>query len=196
MRELLESVALIAILTVVAIFLGYWTMGFVGIMMRSDVEVQINPSIFSGEYNIGVLNELSHFSIYVKNNSNVTREISVVILSEDSPVDESTFEVLSESTKNLTLTQKLSYIGNWVVKVADKDIGVVDSYSFITVKNEIDATIQINALKNIERSQKTASDSNAISFCSLIVSLSSLAISAVALYYSRKEKNTEMASKT
>jgi len=72
----------------------------------------------------------------------------------------------------------------------------VDSYSFITVKNEIDATIQINALKNIERSQKTASDSNAISFCSLIVSLSSLAISAVALYYSRKEKNTEMASKT
>jgi hypothetical protein len=92
------------------------------------------------------------------------------------------------TSENVTIYQALTQTGDWCITAG------YQSYAFITVTNNIDATLQINALNNIQtykdiadRSNTAANQSNAISAVSLVSSFGALIVSILSYRTKRKE---------
>lgn len=179
--KVVTTTILVAILIVAVSAVGYWMLG-VGV---PSLEVNIDPRIYSANNNIGVLNEEATFRVSLKNNGDYTRETTINITAEDSTLVNTTVNVDPKSGKNQTITQKLIYPGTWIIRVLSEDQETLDSYSFITVTNSIDADMQINALSNVQDIKNSSTVSNIIALLSLGVSIAALTVS---VYVRQKRK--------
>lgn len=185
----MAAVIMVAISIVATIGVAYFFLGLTSLV--PSLEVNIDPRIYSVNSNIGVLNEEATFRVSLKNNGNYTREITTTIAAEDSVLVNTTVDVDPESAKNQTITQKLIYPGTWIIRVFSEDHETLDSYSFITVTNSIDADMQINALSNVQDIKNSSIFSNIIALSSLAVSIAALTVSVLHIRQRpRKQKET------
>lgn len=175
------SVAAIAALIIVILImvsmclLGGWIQG-----PEPDVEAYIDPGIYAPNHNIGVLNEEAVFNIVIKNNLNHTTEVTVIVGEEDDVLVNKTVNMEPESSRDLSLTQKLISTGLWTIRVLDEHERVVESYSFVSVINDVEADMKINQRHDIQFNKNLAILATTISALSLFVSM-------VVAIYTRKQ---------
>lgn len=199
MSPVVASIILIAVTVAVSIAIAVWMGALTALTVTTvpEVEVRITPDIYSPNCNIGVLNDIGVFHFEVKNNSNENKTITIMIDTDQGTLVNAELRVQAASENSTTITQKLVYPGSWVISAHSEDQKLIDSYSFMTLTNDIDAEIQTNVLKQIQEATNTAHQSNNIAFASLITST---AISSVTLivtlavpYFRRKKRITKKA---
>jgi len=156
-----------------------------------DLVVAVDAGIYSVNNNIGVLNEDAVFDISIENYVNSSRTINLVIDAGQQVLLNETVVIEALSSKNLTVTQRLIFLGLWTIKFyEDKEISdiqqfssdkeIVGGYSFVTVVNEAEADMRITQLNNIKLNTN-------LSIFAIFISILSVVVSAVHVMYARKQ---------
>jgi len=192
LSPVVATVILIAVTVLVSIAIAAW-MGALTVGITSAMEVNITPNIYSDTHNIGVLNENAVFVINIKNKSSELKNITILITTQEGNLFNEEISVKEKSENTTIINQKLLCVGSWIVKVLSMDSAIIESYSFVTVTNGIDADIQINALNNIQDAKNSAVTSNIIALLSLFISSTISIIALVFSIRSSRHKKGELA---
>ncbi len=118
-----------------------WSCVYLTTNKTSDFEGTIIPKMQYSNYSIGILNEEATFDFSFKNLSNSTFLVYVTLENEKENTGVSTFLMMPHSLKNFTLTEKLEYTGNYVIKATTSSGKTIVSYSFVTLTNRTDADL-------------------------------------------------------
>jgi hypothetical protein len=175
-----------AIMIVIALVLSIFAFGLMGITTSNPVI--INPTIYSPNDNIGILNEQATFNITIHNSHKENLEVKIQISGDGNVIVNDTHIIPPESTDNEVIVQKLSYTGLWVVRVLSQDPKIGETYSFTTLTNNVEADGQIYALKNTQNQQDLSTYAIIISVAGLI---SSVAISCLSYFKPRKRLESD-----
>jgi hypothetical protein len=153
-------------------------------LISPALTASIKARIYSPDNNIGVLNEEGIFNITIQNHVNIPRTFTVIIDADGHMLLNETITTEAMASRNLTITQKLIFTGLWTIKLQENG-RIIDSYSFITLTNKVEADMQINQLNNMKFN-------NTLSLVATIVSLLSLGVS---IYTTVKQRRTSKHSK-
>jgi hypothetical protein len=170
------------ILIAVAVAVGIATAAWMGLLtftfIADEMDIRVDAKLYSADQNIGVLNEIASFLVAIKNNSNSTRALNIVVNAEEHAVLNETVVAGPMSSRNVTITQKLTLLGLREIQVL-KDKKLADSYSFLTAVNEAEADMKITQLENIRLN-------NNLSIAALTISIISVAVSIAGVISERK----------
>jgi len=182
-RGISKTIANVAVLIIITVILAVLTAAWMGIQHYRPFGVTITPTIYSSENNIGVLNELAIFKMKIWNELPTPEDLEITVTANDEVILNKTITIDANSSRNETVTQKVSNIGMWIVRANHKQ-ETIDSYSFKTLTNTIEADIEIEALENI---RKSANESSII----LLVGIGGLIVGIITiiLKYRKKDKN-------
>lgn len=186
LSAVVAAIILISVTIVVSIVVAAWmgalTFSFIG----GDLAVKINARIYSANHNIAVLNEEAVFDIAIENNVNSTRKIDVLVGADEYVLFNETIVIEPVSSKNLTITQKLIFLGLWTIQFFEdrrifdgEDKEIVGGYSFITVVNKAEADMKITQLDNIKLDMT-------LSIGAIIISILSAIVTIINVMYTRK----------
>lgn len=154
----------IVVVIVLAILTCLFT-GWIGPAFTTSIKAQI----YSPDNNIGVLNEEGVLNITIQNHSNMPRTFTIIMNANGHILLNETITIEAMGSRSLTITQKLLFTGLWMIELKENE-RIIDSYSFITLTNKVEADMQINQLNNMKFN-------NALSLVATIISLISLGVS-------------------
>ena len=171
-NRVVEAIILIAVTVAVSIAVAAF-MGALTITFSTGIE--INPQIYSVDYNFGVLNENAVFDISIENSLNESRKFNIVVSAEENEVYSEPIEIIGLEKRNIIINQKLLFSGLWTIKIFEEN-KIIDSYSFVTLINKAEADLKITQMDNINFN-------NNLSSISLIVSVSTLILGILSFWY-------------
>jgi flagellin-like protein len=178
LSPVVAAIILIAVVVAVGIATAAWMGALTFTFITEEMEIRVDVRLYSVDQNIGVLNEVASFFVAIKNNSNSTRAVDIVVNAEEHVVFNETVVIEPMSSRNVTITQKLALLGLWEIQVF-KDKKLADSYSFMTVINEAEADMKITQLENIRLNTN-------LSIAALTISIISVAVSIASVISERK----------
>ena len=135
---------------IITIILSLSTAMWMGVAPYKSFDLIITPKIYSPECNIGVLNELAIFEMHIRNELSTNEDIEITITADDEVILNKIIAINANSSRNETITQRLSNVGMWKIQGIHNE-GTIDSYSFKTLTNTVEAEIEIQGLAELER---------------------------------------------
>ena len=178
-----KTTANVALLIIITVILAVLTAGWMVPQPYRPVGLTITPTIYSSENNLGVLNEMAIFELRIWNEMPTPEDLEITVTANDELILSKTIRIDANSSRNETITQRLSNIGMWIVKT-NHNQETIDSYSFKTLTNTIEADIEIEALENI---RKSANDSSIIVLVGILGLI--MGIITTILKFRKKDKN-------
>jgi hypothetical protein len=186
-QSILVIIAIIC-LFILAIILGFDSMGLMTIDRSNALNVEINSNIYSTKSSYGILGENNTFNFHISNYSNKTQNAMILFHTEEYEIFGTNLSINGGTVVRATISQQLSYQGPWTVQVFSEKGEIIKTYSFIVEPNKAEADVKINQYDDIQYSKN-------MSLWGLIVSIVlgavAILISALALFYSRKKRKSD-----
>lgn len=188
LSPVVAAIILIAVTVAVAIAVAAW-MGALNIgFMDSNTKIEIDPQIYSANYNFGVLNEDAIFDISIENCVNKSRVFNVIVSVGEHETFNETIEIMGLATKNLKINQKLLFSGLWTIAIFEEN-KIVDGYSFVTLANNAEANLKITQMDNIKINRILSIIAILVS---LIIPIYSVSKYLYSKYQAKKNKKAEL----
>jgi len=149
-----------------------YTMGYLGIPGEPlDVKVDVVANIFSNEFNIGVLDDISTFNFTITNNNKFATKVVITVYTDKGIEKEEIINIDPESKLKSSFTLKLLEEGRWRIQPTIGDFLLNYGYSFFVMKNHSEATLKINEERQLDFNNKMVIVAVIISVISILASL-------------------------